>query len=589
MDSTDRPGMGALPHSDGVAFRVWAPHADGVWVVGDFNGWNNDANPLERQGDYWYADVPGARPGQGYKLRLVGSGQEFFRIDPYARQVTNSVGNGVIYDHDSFDWQGDNFSRPSQNEWVIYETHVGSFASAEGTLEQVQEKIGHFLHLGVNAVQLMPVAEFAGDKSWGYNPAHLFAVESSYGGPDALKTFVREAHKNGIAVILDVVYNHFGPSDLDLWRFDGWSENDKGGIYFYNDYRSSTPWGDTRPDYGREEVRNFIRDNALMWLRDYHIDGLRYDMTLYMRSINGSGAMDVPEGWELTRWMNDQIRAELPDRILIAEDLQGWSMVTSLAPDGAGFHSQWDARFVHPIRAALTTQDDANRSMPSVAEAVTYSYGDAFARVIYTESHDEVANGKARVPQEVDANDPTGWYAQKRSTIGAALTLTSPGIPMLFQGQEFLQGDYFRDDVPLDWAQNDDFQGIVRLYLGLIRLRRNLDGVSAGLSGQGAQVLHLNDETKVLAYHRWMNGGPNDDVVVVANMSHNSVSDYRIGMPRAGHWTLRLNSDAKDYSSDFADTDVFDVAADEDGIDDQPASASLTIPAYSVLIYTYSG
>ena len=137
---------------------------------------------------------------------------------------------------------------------MIYELHVGSFTAPDGglgTFASLTDKLDHLVELGVNAVELMPVMEFAGDRSWGYNPAHLFAVESSYGGPDALKRFVRTCHQRGIAVIIDVVYNHFGPSDLDLWQFDGWSENDKGGIYFYNDWRSSTPWGDARPDYGR--------------------------------------------------------------------------------------------------------------------------------------------------------------------------------------------------------------------------------------------------------------------------------------------------------------------------------------------------
>ena len=119
-------------------------------------------------------------------------------------------------------------------------------------------------------------------------------MESAYGGPDGFKNFVREAHRRGLAVILDVVYNHFGPSDLDLWQFDGWQENDKGGIYFYNDHRSETPWGDTRPDYGRPEVRQFILDNALMWLEEYHIDGLRYDMILYIRSVHG-GDEEIPK------------------------------------------------------------------------------------------------------------------------------------------------------------------------------------------------------------------------------------------------------------------------------------------------------
>ena len=130
----------------------------------------------------------------------------------------------------------------------------------------------------------MPPFEFAGDISWGYNPSHLFAIESGYGGPDAFKRFIREAHAHGIAVIVDVVYNHFGPSDLDLWRFDGWSEGDGGGIYVYNDERAMTPWGATRPDYGRGEVRTFLRDSALTWLEEFRCDGLRFDATVYIRS-----------------------------------------------------------------------------------------------------------------------------------------------------------------------------------------------------------------------------------------------------------------------------------------------------------------
>ena len=321
------------------------------------------------------------------------------------------------------------------------------------------EKLDHLVRLGVNAVQIMPLMEFAGDLSWGYNPAHIFAVESTYGGPDAFKTFVREAHKRGIAVILDVVYNHFGPSDLDLWRFDGWSENDKGGIYFYNDDRCQTPWGDTRPDYGREEVRRFIHDNAMSWLNDYHLDGLRFDMTPYIRSVHGSGH-DLPEGWDLMRWINLSLREQFPERISIAEDMQQDPRISAVGDDGAAFHAQWDGAFVHPVRQVVIAADDDDRSIQALCAALEARYNDdAFQRVVYTESHDEVANGRARVPYEVDPEDPTGWYAQKRSTLGAALVFTAPGIPMIFQGQEFLQGEWFRDDVPLDWDQNTDFGG----------------------------------------------------------------------------------------------------------------------------------
>lgn len=582
-------GMGALVHDGGVAFRVWAPHADEVHVVGDFNEWNDTATPLASEGNgNWYADVAGAQAGQEYKYLIRNGDNAFHRIDPQVRQVTNSVGNGVIYDPESFDWQGDDFTIGNHNELVIYELHIGSFAPSGdggvGTLGDAAARLDHLEQLGINVVQIMPVAEFAGDMSWGYNPAHVFAVESAYGGPDAFKEFVRQAHARGMAVVLDVVYNHFGPSDLDLWQFDGWSEDGKGGIYFYNDWRSETPWGDTRPDYGRGEVRQFIHDNALMWLREYHLDGLRYDMTPYIRSVRADGE-DLPEGWSLLHWVNSSIREQFPGKILIAEDMHRDPRITQTDDDGAAFHAQWDSSFVHPVREAVITPDDASRSMQDVVHAVTMRYNDnAFHRVVYTESHDEVANGRARVPYEIDEGDSTGWYAQKRSTVGAALALTSPGIPMIFQGQEFLEGGWFRDDVPLDWAQNEEFHGVVRLYRDLIMLRRNAAGLTKGLTGHNTEILHGDEERNTLAYHRWADGGPRDSTVVMVNLSHDSVEGLPVRMPATGLWKLRLNSDARIYSDAFGDGDAFDLDAhDEAGMG---IFALASIPAYSVLIYS---
>lgn len=580
-------GMGAIVGEGGVAFRVWAPHATSVSVMGDFNDWSQDAHPLaSEENGYWYALVPEASVGQQYKFWLTNGDHAFGRIDPYAREVTNSVGNGVIHDHGRYDWEGDSANCPPHNTLVIYEMHVGSFSKGEGEVGRFDDVVGrleYLRELGVNAIQVMPVTEFAGDRSWGYNPAHIFAVESAYGGPDAYKNLIKEAHRHGLAVIQDVVYNHFGPSDLDLWQFDGWTENDKGGIYFYNDDRSATPWGDTRPDYGREEVRRFIRDNALMWLRDYHVDGLRLDMTPYMYRSDGG---EIPEGWSLMRWITDSIRDEFPGRITIAEDLHGLDAITSSAPEGAGFHSQWDAEFVHPVRAALTVADDAHRSVPAIAAAVGHSYGDAFSRVIYTESHDEVANGKARVPQEIEPENATGWPAQKRSTVGAALVMTSPGIPMIFQGQESLEGGWFRDDVPLDWRRTSDFRGIINLYCDLITLRQNRWGHSRGLQGHGLNVFHANDEDNLIAFQRWEEHGPGDDVVVVVNLSADAYTDYRIGMPSPGLWKLRFNSDSNDYSALFGDTDSFDLTAFEEEQDGLPCHANVTIAPYSALIYS---
>ncbi len=594
-NKTTIKGMGSILHANGVAFRVWAPHANKVSVIGSFNDWDATLHPMHsEENGYWYADVAKAHANDQYLFLLFTQNGEFKRIDPYAREVTNSVGNAIVHDT-YFDWEGDNFTLVPWNELVIYELHIGTFNDQEGVYHKgefssVSARLGHLKKLGINAIQIMPIGEFAGEKSWGYNPAHIFSVDGEYGGPLAFKQFVKRAHEAGIAVILDVVYNHLGPSDLDLWQFDGWSENGRGGIYFYNDDRSITPWGETRPDYGRGEVRQYLLDNVMMWLEEYHVDGIRFDCTQLIRTINVSTLQDLPDGWSLLQWMNSQMTQKFPGRIAIAEDLQNNRWITKeVGAGGAGFASQWDAMFIHPIRQAVVTPQDEQRSLDAIRDAIVYRYNDdAFDRVIYSESHDEVANGHARVPQEINPNDPKGWYAQKRSTLAAAMVFTSPGIPMIFQGQEFLEGGWFRDTVPVNWDQCAEFHGIVRLYGDLIRLRTNREGFTRGLCGQFTQVYHLNNERKVIAYHRWDKGGVADDVVIVANFYQEVQNDYIIGFPAQGAWKLRFNSDWEGYNDDFRNHPSTDIIAQEGEHDGLPFHAMVSIGSYSVVIFSQS-
>lgn len=586
-------GMGAILRADGVAFRVWAPNAQCVSVIGSFNEWDGSKHQMSSESNgYWYANVAEARAGDQYLFCLTTAVGELKKIDPYAREVTSSIGNAVVHDT-RFDWEGDDFGIVPWNELIIYELHVGTFNDQEGVSHQgefssVSARLGHLKKLGITAIQIMPIGEFAGERSWGYNPSHIFSVDGEYGGPLAFKRFIKSAHQLGIAVILDVVYNHLGPSDLDLWQFDGWSENGRGGIYFYNDDRGSTPWGETRPDYGRGEVRQYILDNVMMWLEEYHVDGIRFDCTQFIRTFNGSEAQDLPDGWSLLQWINSEITQKFPGRISIAEDLQNNTWLTKeVGAGGAGFASQWDAMFVHPIRRAVVTPQDDQRSLEAIRDAILYRYNDdAFERVIYSESHDEVANGHARVPQEINPDDPKGWYAQKRSTLAASMVFTSPGIPMLFQGQEFLEGGWFRDTVPVDWDQCSEFRGIVRLYRDLIRLRANREGFTRGLCGQYTQVYHMHNERKVIAFHRWDIGGAADDVVIVANFSHDAQENYVIGFPSAGDWKLRFNSDWEGYSDDFGNYMSADIIAKDGSYDGLACYAGVSIGAYSVLIFS---
>ncbi|HWK90555.1 MAG TPA: alpha-amylase family glycosyl hydrolase, partial [Longimicrobium sp.] len=527
--------MGAVLHDAGVCFRVWAPNAAGVSVIGTFNEWNADADPLVHEAHgYWSADVPGARAGDRYRFAIrAQDGRVLERRDPYARDMEHSNGHSIVVDP-SFQWPDDGFRMPPWDELVIYELHIGTFnddpGGAAGTLQSVVNRLDYLVELGINCIELMPPAEFPTDLSLGYNPSHIFAVEDAYGGPDSLKNLVVEAHRRGIAVILDVVYNHLGPGDLDLWEFDGWSENGKGGIYFYNDWRSSTPWGDTRPDYRRGEVRQFIRDNALYWLEEFRLDGLRWDATGQIRNARGGDNPGdrLPEGEELIRWVNAEVNRRQPWKLLVAEDLQTNHDVTRpVAEGGMGFDTQWDAQFVHPVRETLIARHDEDRDVGRIAHAVAYRYGgSALHRVVYTESHDEVMNGRARLPHDVWPGHADSWVSRKRSTLGAALMFTAPGIPMIFQGQEILEDEWFRDQDPVDWSKLEKHAGIHRLYTDLARLRRNGGDHTRGLRGPHVRVHHVNDADKLIAFHRWEAGGPRDDVIVVLNMANRAYDNY---------------------------------------------------------------
>ena len=585
-------GMGAISENEKTTFRVWAPNADKVFVVGDFNEWNQSDLQLEREENgYWAATTTKAKKGDQYKYYIENGDISVYKNDPYAFEVTNSDGNSIIRDL-NFDWEEDNFQLPPWNSLVIYELHVGTFnrksPDSVGTFQDVIEKLDYLKSLGINCIELLPVAEFAGGISWGYNPAHPFAIEQDYGGPEGLSLLIKAAHQKGIVVIMDVVYNHLGPSDVDLWQFDGWQENDKGGIYFYNDHRSDTPWGDTRPDYGRPEVRQYFRDNALMWIEKYHCDGLRMDATSYIRYEGGGLGFDteILEGIIMMRDINAEIRHRYPNIITIAEDLKADNIITASTENGGiGYGTQWDMKFVHPVREVLTALKDDDRDLQKIVDAVLYKYNDdVFNRVIYTESHDEVANGKARVPEEIQPGDAESSFAKKRAILGLVLVMTSPGIPMIFQGQEFLEDGYFKDTEELNWDKLNRLEGIDHLTTDLIKLRTGETPGVEGLKGQHAEIVHFNQENKILAYKRTMNG--EQPALIILNFENRDFEDYGIGVEEDKNWKIKFNSTWKGYDKDFSDLPVEDIKKIHEESDQKEWTGKVNIPAYGALIYT---
>jgi 1,4-alpha-glucan branching enzyme len=315
---------------------------------------------------------------------------------------------------------------------------------------------------------------------------------------------------------------------------------------------------------------------------------LRTDAIAYIRNVNGTNEpdADLPDGWTMMKWINEEVKKRFPWKIMIAEDLQNNEWITKKEEDGGeGFGTQWDPSFAYNVRDVLKVPNDADRDLKNIQYAIEHCFnGDAFQRVIYTESHDDVANGKQRLPQEIVPDDPQNWFAKKRSVLGAALTFTCGGIPMIFQGQEFVEDGYFDANRPLDWSKFSEFKGIVRLYRDCIRLRRNMDGTTKGLTGQHTRIIHMNHDEKVVAIHRWSEGGPKDSVIIILNFANKEHKDYVIGMPEEGTWKVRFNSDWKGYDASFTDTPALETKTFESKKDDHDFSAGIDIGPYNALV-----
>ncbi|MDQ6860829.1 MAG: alpha-amylase family glycosyl hydrolase [Verrucomicrobiota bacterium] len=576
--------MGAIPYRGGVTFRVWAPNATSVNVAGSFNDWSVLANPLTREdvnSGLWSVDVAGAVVGQPYKFVINGA---LWKQDPRARKV-GADGNGIIYDTNAFDWSGDLlFARPSIDDLVAYEMHIGTFNAPNGipaTFDDAIGKLDHLSALGVSLLNVMPVNSFApSPRSWGYDPRGSFAIEETYGGPDAFKRFVKAAHARGMAVHLDIVHNHYGSQGDpgDLWNFDGWSGGENGGgIYFYQTPGLSGTGYGPRPNYTRDGVVNFITDDIKMWFDEYHLDGFRWDDAPDIESYTDSsgGFHWNSDGIRLLQNLNHLIHASYPGRLSVDE--------AAYDPEYLGFDSSWDTDYPIDLARPLVTTSDADRDLFAVRDLLQRS-ASKWSRIIYTDSHDTSGdlNHGQRLPTRISPSSPTDYWARKRSMLGAAIAFTSPSIPMLLQGTEMLETRLFSSDTALDWNNTSAHATTLAFYRDLIKLRRNLTGKTAGLRGTNQRVTtFVNDAAnKVLAYHRWNRSGANDDTLVVINLQ-NTTPTLPIVFPREGLWNLVMSTDSTAYGADFSDVGTPSV-----NIPIVNATADITIGPYSALIYS---
>jgi 1,4-alpha-glucan branching enzyme len=577
----------------GVSFRVWSPNAVQVSVAGEFNNWSTTANAMVKSasGNIWTATVANARPGQAYKYVIsTAAGAPLWRKDPRAREVrsmTDGSQASVIYDEDAFVWEDEGFEPPFPNEIVMYELHIGTFYDprpADGepaTFYDAVQRLDYLRDLGVNMIALMPVSEFNGRHSWGYNPVALFAIEQAYGGPDGFKHFVNEAHKRGMAVQVDVVHNHYGdlaaPGASDLENFDG------GNPYFYHGTDEvarpgigRTKWG-PRPRYSDANVRQFIKDNVRMYLEEYKVWALRWDSPRNITGFDlnpganvGDPDTEIPEAVTMMQEINSDIRARNIRYYSIAED----------ANSPGGYAGHWEISFHNVLFPRLLPLDgdgtlpapfEGRLAYPALNQRNTDNIGYRLEtkeqpgfRVIFSENHDKCGDlnrqtDGARLAQDFDPANPESYAARKKTLLASAITLTSAGTPMLFQGQEKMADGYFDAYVHLDWLRSSRHPGVIRFHRDMIRLRRNLDGVSKALTFTSLpEVDDLTAVTRINLVNEvegWMSyerrtGNPNESIMVAANFSA-TTRWVGVDFPVAGPWRVLLNSDSSIYGSGF--------------------------------------
>lgn len=462
--------------------------------------------------------------------------------DPRAKSlVPGDNYNARITDPHAYSWQVDDFDVPDFEEMVIYQLHVGTFAGRNdpygstsfpsGFLD-VADRAAHLAELGINVVMLNPITEFPWDFSAGYNPITQWAPEWIYGQMDDMKFMVDTLHTHGIAVILDIVWNHVSCSDNFLWNYDGTQ------IYF-DDPAVDTPWC-SQADFDREGVCDYYADSALFWLEEMCLDGFRMDATSYM-NIEPQEA----SGWSLMQRMNDEMDGRAADKIAIAEQLPDNNWVTRpTSLGGAGFDAQYYDAFTDQLRAEIFDAGGGDPEMWRVRSILLGSgaYLEGGSVVNYLELHDEVwpENGGQRICKSIDTTAPhDDVWAKGRVKLAQGLVLTSPGIPAILQGTEWLDDTDFGTDSAnrIDWSKKTTHADVFAYFSDLIALRTTSPALRADA---GVDVFHLNESGNVLAFQRYDLDGTIH--VVVANFGNGDHASYRIGLPQDGTWIETLNS-----------------------------------------------
>ena len=605
--------LGAHPYTyrgqDGYYFAVWAPHAAAVSLVGDFNAWNPDATPMKPVADSGIYElfVPGLGVGQLYKFAITThTGTILFKADPYAFSAEYRPGTAsVTADIRGFKWNDSKWMEsragtdPVKAPISIYEVHLGSWKKKNRPekdgyytyMEAAHELADYVLEMGYTHVELMGIAEHPYDGSWGYQVTGYFAPTSRYGTPAEFMYFVNYLHKKGIGVILDWVPAHFPKDAHGLADFDGQA------LYEYADPRKGEhpDWGTKVFDYAKNEVSNFLIANALYWLDEYHIDGLRVDAVASMLYLdygrqdgqwlpNKYGDNKNLEAIEFFKHLNSVIRGRKDGAIIIAEESTAWPNVTkSPEEDGLGFTFKWNMGWMHDFLEYMKLDPYFRKfNHNKMTFGITYCTSENFILVL---SHDEVVHLKCSM-----INKMPGEYEDKFANlkVGYTFMLGHPGKKLLFMGQDFGQFHEWDEKVSLDWyLTKEPFHADLQNYVkGLLTLYHKYPALyRLDEEYDGFQWINANDGDRSIFSFIRRDETQKKNLLFICNFTPVDRDDYRVGVPKRGTYTLLLDQEHGYYKRGDKISHYRSIKSECDG---QPYSFAYPLPAYGTAVFRFS-